>query len=101
MSYISCDTRSDNSASVLSFLVYNPQKESSKLLGVPKERNGMEWYVLVNKGVEHEIDLMMKKEEINQGPFISSSAFCDFSFDCLSMLDSKDFFINTTHVQNV
>lgn len=92
MSCISCDNRSDNGASVPSLLLYNPQKESSKLLGVQKERNGVEWHVLVNKVVEHEIDLTMKKKKLNWGPFISSFAtFCDFSFDCLSMLDSKDF----------
>lgn len=52
----------------------------------------MEWHVLVNKVVEHEIDFTIKEEEFNRGPFICSSAtFSDFSFDCLSMLDSKDF----------
>lgn len=56
-----------------------------------KGKNRVAWHVFVNKVVEHEIDFMMKKE-LNCGPFISSSATpSDFSFDCLSMLESKDF----------
>lgn len=58
--------------------------------------------VFINKVCEREIGLRRKKQELTCGNFTScaSATLSDCSFDCLPVLDSKDFFMNTTHMQN-
>lgn len=50
--------------------------------------------VFINKVCEREIDLRRKKQELTCGNFTScaSATLSDFSFDCLSVLDSEVFY---------